>query len=61
VKLVGFVASDPSLTGQPAVVKGPASSGGPVRGWRGARAQSRRVGALPLGAPVEIELVAEVG
>ena len=62
VKLVGFVASDPSFTGQPAVVNGASELLQDLFGAAGAHARSAvGVAALPLDAPVEIELVVEVG
>ena len=61
VKLVGFVASDPSFTGQPAVVNGASELLKEIFGEAGAHARSAvGVAALPLDAPVEIELVVEV-
>ena len=58
VKLVGFVASDPAFTGQPAVVNGASLLLGEVLGDAGRHARSAvGVAALPLGSPVEIELV----
>jgi enamine deaminase RidA (YjgF/YER057c/UK114 family) len=61
VKLVGFVASDPSFTGQPAVVNGASELLGDLFGAAGAHARSAvGVAALPMDAPVEIELVVEV-
>jgi enamine deaminase RidA (YjgF/YER057c/UK114 family) len=61
VKIVGFVASDPSFTGQPLVVNGASELMLEVFGDAGRHARSA-VGAavLPLDAPVEIELIAEV-
>ena len=62
VKVVGYVASDPSFTGQPAVVNGASDLLGEVFGDAGVHARSAvGVAALPLDAPVELELVAEVG
>jgi enamine deaminase RidA (YjgF/YER057c/UK114 family) len=62
VKVVGFVASAPGFTGQPAVVNGASALFGDVFGEAGAHARSAvGVAALPLGAPVEIEIVVEVG
>jgi enamine deaminase RidA (YjgF/YER057c/UK114 family) len=59
VKLVGFVASDPGFTGQPAVVNGASLLLREVLGAAGVHARSAvGVAALPLGAPVEVELVA---
>ena len=61
VKVVGYVASAPSFTGQPAVVNGASVLLGEVFGDAGAHARSAvGVAALPLDAPVEIELVVEV-
>ena len=61
VKLVGFVASDPSFTGQPAVVNGASELLRDVLGAAGSHARSAvGVAVLPLDAPVEIELVVEV-
>jgi enamine deaminase RidA (YjgF/YER057c/UK114 family) len=61
VKLVGFVASAPGFTGQPAVVNGASELLGQVFGHEGAHARSAvGVASLPLGAPVEIELIVEV-
>jgi enamine deaminase RidA (YjgF/YER057c/UK114 family) len=59
VKVVGFVASDPGFTGQPAVVNGASLVLREVLGDAGIHARSAvGVAALPLGSPVEIELVA---
>jgi enamine deaminase RidA (YjgF/YER057c/UK114 family) len=59
VKVVGFVASDPSFTAQPGVVNGASLLLGEVFGDAGVHARSAvGVAALPLDAPVEIELVA---
>lgn len=61
VKVVGFVASDPSFTGQPLVVNGASILLGEVFGDAGTHARSAvGVVALPLDAPVEIELVAAI-
>jgi enamine deaminase RidA (YjgF/YER057c/UK114 family) len=58
VKVVGFVASDPSFTGQPLVINGASEFLGEVFGSAGVHARSAvGVSALPLGAPVEIEMV----
>jgi enamine deaminase RidA (YjgF/YER057c/UK114 family) len=60
VKLVGFVASDPSFTGQPGVVNGASELLGELFGEAGRHARSAvGVAALPLDAPVEIELIVE--
>jgi len=61
VKVVGFVASDPSFTGQPGVVNGASELLGAVFGDAGVHARSAvGVAALPMDAPVEVELVVEV-
>lgn len=61
VKVVGFVASDPSFTGQPAVVNGASELLGQIFGEAGVHARSAvGVAVLPLDAPVEIELVVEL-
>ena len=61
VKVTGFVASAPDFTGQPQVVNGASELLLEVFGESGRHARSA-VGtvALPLNAPVEIELIAEV-
>jgi enamine deaminase RidA (YjgF/YER057c/UK114 family) len=62
VKVVGFVASTPDFTGQPAVVNGASELLGEVFGDAGVHARSAvGVTALPLDAPVEVELIVEVG
>ena len=61
VKIAGFVASDPSFTGQPLVVNGASELMLEVFGDAGRHARSVvGVAVLPLDAPVEIELIAEV-
>lgn len=61
VKVVGFVASAPGFTAQPAVVNGASQLLDEVFGAAGAHARSAvGVAELPLGAPVEVELVVEV-
>jgi enamine deaminase RidA (YjgF/YER057c/UK114 family) len=61
VKVVGFVASTPDFTGQPGVVNGASELLGSVLGDAGVHARSAvGVAALPLDAPVEVELVVEV-
>jgi enamine deaminase RidA (YjgF/YER057c/UK114 family) len=62
VKLTGFVASAEGFTGQPAVVNGASNLFGDVLGEIGRHARSAvGVTALPLGAPVEVEVIAEIG
>jgi enamine deaminase RidA (YjgF/YER057c/UK114 family) len=58
VKVVGFVASDPSFTGQPGVVNGASELLGKAFGDAGVHARSAvGVAVLPLDAPVEVEIV----
>jgi enamine deaminase RidA (YjgF/YER057c/UK114 family) len=60
VKVVGFVASDPSFTGQPGVINGASELLGQVLGDAGVHARSAvGVAVLPLDSPVEVELIAE--
>ncbi|MHA7208647.1 RidA family protein [Arthrobacter sp. MDT1-65] len=60
VKVVGFVASDPSFTGQPGVVNGASELLGAVLGEAGVHARSAvGVAVLPLDSPVEVEVIAE--
>ena len=61
VKVVVFVASDPSFTGQAQVANGASQLLGDVFGGAGKHARSAvGVAVLPLDAPVELELVVEV-
>ena len=61
VKVVGFVASAPGFTAQPIVLNGASELLGKVFGEAGAHSRSAvGVAELPLGAPVEVELVVEV-
>ena len=61
VKVVGFVASDPSFTGQPGVVNGASELLGKAFGEAGVHARSAvGVAALPLDAPVEVEITVSV-
>ncbi|MDQ1643007.1 MAG: hypothetical protein QOJ90_2358 [Actinomycetota bacterium] len=61
VKVVGFVASSPDFTGQPGVVNGASELLGQIFGDAGVHARSAvGVAALPLDAPVEVELIVEV-
>jgi len=60
VKVVGFVASTPEFTGQPGVLNGASELLGKVFGDAGLHARSAvGVAALPLDAPVEVELIVE--
>jgi enamine deaminase RidA (YjgF/YER057c/UK114 family) len=62
VKVVGFVGSAPGFTGQPGVVDGASELLGSVFGAAGRHARSAvGVAALPLGAPVEVELIVSTG
>lgn len=61
VKLVGFVASVPDFTGQPAVINGASEFLQHVFGDAGRHARSAvGVAVLPLDAPVEVELIVEI-
>ena len=61
VKVTGFVASAPGFTGQPGVVNGASELFGEVFGEAGRHARSAvGVAELPLGAPVEVEVIVEV-
>lgn len=60
VKVVGFVASDSSFTGQPAVINGASELLVEVFGPAGAHARSAvGVAVLPADSPVEVELIVE--
>ncbi|HYB81838.1 MAG TPA: RidA family protein [Mycobacterium sp.] len=62
VKVVGFVASAPGFNGQPNIVNGASDLLAEVFGDKGAHARSAvGVSELPLNAPVEVELIVEVG
>jgi len=61
VKVVGFVASDPGFTGQPAVINGASELLVKAFGDKGIHARSAvGVAALPLDAPVEVEVIVSV-
>jgi enamine deaminase RidA (YjgF/YER057c/UK114 family) len=61
VKMIGFVASDPSFTGQPKVLNGASELLGQVFGAAGLHARTAvGVASLPMDAPVEVELVVEL-
>lgn len=61
VKVVGFVASAPGFTGQPQVINGASDVLGEIFGDAGVHARSAvGVSELPLGAPVEVELIVQV-
>lgn len=61
VKVTGFVASAPDFTGQPQVVNGASELLAEVFGEAGRHARSAvGTAVLPLDAPVEIELIAEI-
>ena len=58
VKLTGFVASVPEFTGQPGVINGASELLAKAFGEKGIHARSAvGVAALPLDAPVEVEVV----
>lgn len=58
VKVTGFVASDPSFTGQPGVINGASELLGAAFGEAGVHARSAvGVAALPLDAAVEVEVL----
>lgn len=61
VKVVGFVASDPSFTEQAAVINGASDFLGEVFGDVGIHARSAvGVAVLPKDSPVEIEVIVEI-
>jgi enamine deaminase RidA (YjgF/YER057c/UK114 family) len=61
VKVTGFVASAAGFTGQPTVINGASNLFGDVLGEQGRHARSAvGVAELPLDAPVEVEVIAEV-
>lgn len=60
VKLVGFVSSAPTFTGQPGVINGASNLLSQIFGERGVHARSAvGVAVLPLDSPVELELIVE--
>ncbi|MDQ3357569.1 MAG: RidA family protein [Actinomycetota bacterium] len=62
VKVVGFVASDPSFTGQPGVINGASELLGQAFGEAGVHARSAvGVAVLPMDTPVEVEITVAVG
>ena len=61
VKVVGFVSSASGFTGQPAVLNGASELLGEIFGEAGAHARSAvGVAELPMGAPIELELIVEI-
>jgi len=61
VKVVGFVASDPTFTGQPGVINGASELLGAAFGDAGVHARSAvGVAVLPLDSPVEVEILVSV-
>ncbi|KHO30588.1 RidA family protein [Corynebacterium minutissimum] len=61
VKVVGFVASDPSFTEQAAVIDGASEFLGELFGEAGVHARSAvGVAVLPKDSPVEIEVIVEI-
>lgn len=62
VKVTGFVASAPDFNDQPQVINGASELIGEIFGEDGLHARSAiGVAELPLDAPVEVELIAELG
>ena len=62
VKVVAFIASTPDFTGQPGVANGASELFAEVFGDQGVHARSAvGVPVLPLDAPVEVEVIAEIG
>ncbi|MHB1172653.1 MAG: RidA family protein [Lacisediminihabitans sp.] len=60
VKVVGFVSSEPSFTGQPGVINGASDLLVDIFGDAGVHARSAvGVAVLPLDSPVEVELILE--
>lgn len=61
LKITGYVASEPGFTAQPKVINGASELMQQIFGDAGVHARSAvGVAALPLGAPVEVELIAEI-
>jgi enamine deaminase RidA (YjgF/YER057c/UK114 family) len=61
VKVVGFVASDPDFSGQPAVMNGASNLLLEAFGEAGRHARSAvGVAVLPRNAPVEVEIIVEI-
>ena len=61
IKVVGYVASAPDFNGQPQVVNGASDLLGEIFGENGHHARSAvGVFELPLGVPVEIEMIVEL-
>ncbi|APT83869.1 RidA family protein [Corynebacterium aquilae] len=61
VKVVGFVNSPADFTGQPAVINGASELCQEVFGEAGQHARSAvGVAALPMGSPVEVEIIVEI-
>ncbi len=61
VKVTGFVASAENFTGQPGVINGASDLLGEVFGDAGLHARSAvGVAELPLGSPVEVEMILEI-
>ena len=61
VKVNGFVASTADFSGQPGVINGASELLGEIFGEAGVHARAAvGVAALPLNAPVEVEIVAQI-
>ena len=62
VKVVGFVASAPEFTSQPAVINGASNLLKEAFGDAGTHARSAvGVAVLPMDSPVEVEMIVEIG
>jgi enamine deaminase RidA (YjgF/YER057c/UK114 family) len=62
VRLAGFVCSADGFTAQPKVINGASELAAAVLGARGVHARvAVGVAELPLGAAVELEVIAEIG
>jgi len=62
VKLTGYVASAAGFTAQPGVINGASAVMGAAFAEAGKHARAAvGVASLPLGAPVEVEIVLELG
>ena len=61
VKVNGFVASTANFGGQPGVINGASELLGQIFGEAGVHARAAvGVAALPLNAPVEVEIIAQI-
>jgi enamine deaminase RidA (YjgF/YER057c/UK114 family) len=61
IKVTGFVASEAGFNQQPEVINGASDFLGEIFGYAGRHARSAvGVSELPLGAPVEVEMIVEL-